>query len=152
MQASAASWLAETGLPVDKDGFLLVNDCLQSDGGPPDVFAAGDVASNSRNPRPKAGVFAVRAVSGWRQRGGGQRTNCKEFVQTVCLAGVYAQPGWHWLIAKVMHVPTAGPSTGGEPAAPADRPVPPAMDASAHLPVADFCRRQVCCGYQRLAG
>lgn len=64
LQASAASWLAETGLPVDKDGFLLVNDCLQSDGGPPNVFAAGDVASNSRNPQPKAGVFAVRAVSG----------------------------------------------------------------------------------------
>ncbi|PRW20680.1 water dikinase [Chlorella sorokiniana] len=59
-QASAASWLAETGLPVGKDGFLLVNDCLQSDGGPPNVFAAGDVASNARNPRPKAGVFAVR--------------------------------------------------------------------------------------------
>ena len=71
MQASAASWLAETGLPVDKDGFLLINDYLQSDGGPPNVFAAGDVASNSRNPRPKAGVFAVRAVSDWWQRGGG---------------------------------------------------------------------------------
>lgn len=70
-QASAAAWLAETGLPVDARGFLLVNDCLQSDGGPPNVFAAGDVASNQRNPRPKAGVFAVRAVScvaglGWR--------------------------------------------------------------------------------------
>mgnify|MGYP002131017914 CR=1 FL=1 len=63
LQASAASWLADTGLPVDKDGFLLVNDCLQSDGGPPNVFAAGDVASNRHNPRPKAGVFAVRAVS-----------------------------------------------------------------------------------------
>lgn len=63
LQASAATWLADTGLPVDEDGFLLVNDCLQSDGGPPNVFAAGDVASNRHNPRPKAGVFAVRAVS-----------------------------------------------------------------------------------------
>lgn len=90
MQASAASWLAETGLPVDKDGFLLVNDCLQSDGGPPNVFAAGDVASNSRNPRPKAGVFAVRAVSGWRQRGrggGGQiaRNLCRHFAWQGCM-------------------------------------------------------------------
>ena len=62
-QASAASWLADTGLPVGKDGFILVNDFLQSDGGPPNVFAAGDVATNCINPRPKAGVFAVRAVS-----------------------------------------------------------------------------------------
>jgi hypothetical protein len=45
------------------DGFLLVDDCLRSEGGPPNVFAAGDVASNRANPRPKAGVFAVRAVS-----------------------------------------------------------------------------------------
>lgn len=63
-QASAASWLAETGLPVDKAGFLAVNEYLQSDGGPPNVFAAGDVATSSAAPRPKAGVFAVRAVSG----------------------------------------------------------------------------------------
>lgn len=62
-QATAASWLADTGLPVGEGGFLLVNDFLQSDGGPPNVFAAGDVATNARNPRPKAGVFAVRAVS-----------------------------------------------------------------------------------------
>ncbi|KAL4433704.1 hypothetical protein ABPG75_000145 [Micractinium tetrahymenae] len=60
-QASAASWLANTGLPVDADGFLLVDDCLRSDGGPANVFAAGDVAASRSNPRPKAGVFAVRA-------------------------------------------------------------------------------------------
>lgn len=69
-QASAAGWLAATGLPVADDGFLLVDDFLQSDGGPPNVFAAGDVASNARAPRPKAGVFAVRAVRGRGGRGG----------------------------------------------------------------------------------
>lgn len=105
-QASAAGWLADTGLPTDSgrftnvfvgttallgsaastdlehcckcvavaksvapDGFLLVDDFLRSDGGPPNVFAAGDVASNSSHPRPKAGVFAVRAVRArWLQR------------------------------------------------------------------------------------
>lgn len=52
------SWSA--GLPTDKSGFLAINDCLQSEGGPPEVFAAGDVASCAAHPRPKAGVFAVR--------------------------------------------------------------------------------------------
>jgi hypothetical protein len=48
--------------PVDKDGFLAIKPTLQSDGGPPEVFAAGDVASCAEYPRPKAGVFAVRQV------------------------------------------------------------------------------------------
>ncbi|PSC68783.1 water dikinase [Micractinium conductrix] len=60
-QASATGWLGDTGLPVDADGFLLVDECLRSAGGPPNVFAAGDVASCAAHPRPKAGVFAVRA-------------------------------------------------------------------------------------------
>jgi hypothetical protein len=60
--ASAAAWLRRTGLPTDAQGFLAINDCLQSDGGPPEVFAAGDVASCAKHPRPKAGVYAVRQV------------------------------------------------------------------------------------------
>jgi len=59
-QASAAPWLKLTGLPTDPQGFLAINECLQSEGGPPEVFAAGDVASCAKHPRPKAGVFAVR--------------------------------------------------------------------------------------------
>ncbi|KAL4854063.1 Selenide [Chlorella vulgaris] len=43
------------------DGFLLVDEYLKSAGGPSNVFAAGDVASSITCPRPKAGVFAVRA-------------------------------------------------------------------------------------------
>ncbi|KAG1672591.1 hypothetical protein FOA52_010693 [Chlamydomonas sp. UWO 241] len=60
-QAKAAGWLTQLGLPTEEGtGFLSIRDTLQSDGGPPEVFACGDVASCATHPRPKAGVFAVR--------------------------------------------------------------------------------------------
>jgi selenide,water dikinase len=59
-EAAGAPWLAETGLPLDKRGFLLIDDTLRS---PADfaVFAAGDIATMPAHPREKSGVYAVRA-------------------------------------------------------------------------------------------
>ncbi len=58
-EAGGAPWLADTGLELDRAGFLVVDATLRSVTDPR-IFAAGDVASNREHPRPKAGVFAVR--------------------------------------------------------------------------------------------
>ncbi len=52
-------WLAGTGL-VQKDGFLITDATLLTSD--PLIFAAGDCAGIEGDPRPKAGVFAVRAA------------------------------------------------------------------------------------------
>lgn len=57
--AAAAPWIAQSGLPVDERGFMLVEDTLQSTAFP-EIFGAGDIATQHRHPRPKAGVYAVR--------------------------------------------------------------------------------------------
>lgn len=56
----AAPWLQGAGFACDARGFLLVNEHLQSDSHP-HVFAAGDCASMKNQPRPKSGVYAVKA-------------------------------------------------------------------------------------------
>tara|TARA_R110000824_G_scaffold336_11_gene2397 strand:- start:46652 stop:47791 length:1140 start_codon:yes stop_codon:yes gene_type:complete len=58
-QASAADWLAKSGLACNQDGFVRVNQFLQSISHD-DIFAAGDIAHMDLDPRPKAGVYAVR--------------------------------------------------------------------------------------------
>jgi selenide,water dikinase len=57
--ASAAHWVAASGLSCDPQGFLNVRDTLQALDDD-DVFAAGDIATQVAHPRPKAGVYAVR--------------------------------------------------------------------------------------------
>ncbi|WP_439106328.1 selenide, water dikinase SelD [Congregibacter sp.] len=57
--AAAAPWIKASGLPVDERGFMQVEDTLQSTSYE-NVFGAGDVATQYRHPRPKAGVYAVR--------------------------------------------------------------------------------------------
>ncbi len=59
--ARAHAWVSGTGLPVTDDGFLRVGPDLRMTGTEA-LFAAGDCAHLDHAPRPKAGVFAVRAA------------------------------------------------------------------------------------------
>ncbi|PLW84329.1 selenide, water dikinase SelD [Kineobactrum sediminis] len=57
--AAAATWIADSGLATDKQGFVAVHDTLQATSDD-SVFAVGDIATQLAHPRPKAGVYAVR--------------------------------------------------------------------------------------------
>jgi selenide,water dikinase len=59
--ARAQEWLAQTGLPVTEGGFVRVGADLRVTGHDA-LFAVGDCAHMDHAPRPKAGVFAVRAA------------------------------------------------------------------------------------------
>lgn len=53
-------WLQDTGLPLHQ-GFVIVDPTLRVQGHT-DLFAVGDCAHLAHDPRPKAGVYAVRAA------------------------------------------------------------------------------------------
>lgn len=55
--ATPHSWISDTGLELH-EGFIVVNDTLTSSQS--GVFAVGDCAHMGFDPRPKAGVYAVR--------------------------------------------------------------------------------------------
>ncbi len=57
--AAAQPWIAASGLASDHEGYARVDATLRSISHP-QVFAAGDCAAYA-TPRPKSGVFAVRA-------------------------------------------------------------------------------------------
>ena len=59
-QAAAPDWPQAAGLAVDDAGFVEVGATLQSRSHP-EIFAAGDVSALAGAPRPKSGVYAVRA-------------------------------------------------------------------------------------------
>ncbi len=106
-------WLAATDLPL-REGFIEVGEDLGV-AGDPRLFAVGDCAHMAVHPRPKAGVFAVRAapllkhnlraaLSGGRRRPfrpqrhylklvslGGKRALAEKF--GLCLSGA---PLWRW--------------------------------------------------------
>ena len=90
-RAGGAPWLRETGLALDADGFIQVNDALQTviD---PKVFAAGDIASMINHPLEKAGVFAVR-------QGPPLAENLRRAVEGRALKPYHPQTSWLALIS-----------------------------------------------------
>lgn len=59
--AFAHDWLRNCPLPLTEDGFIKVDEKLRVLGSQ-DLFAVGDCAHMDHAPRPKAGVYAVRAA------------------------------------------------------------------------------------------
>ena len=90
-RAGGAAWLKDTGLALDADGFIQVNDHLQTVTDP-HIFAAGDIASMVNYPLEKAGVFAVR-------QGPPLTENLRRSVQGAALKAYHPQSRWLALIS-----------------------------------------------------
>ena len=58
--AGAPSWLADTGLTLNAQGFIRIDERLASVSNP-EIFAAGDCATIEGHQYPKSGVYAVRS-------------------------------------------------------------------------------------------
>ncbi len=124
------AWLADSGLPC-VDGYLAVDAQLRSLGDPR-IYAAGDCAHLTHAPRPKAGVFAVRAapVLAWNLRAdlvGLQRRSFhpqRDFLKLVSLGGKVA-------LAEKLGVAVTGAGLWGWK----DRIDRDFMDQFGHLPV-----------------
>lgn len=98
-------WLADCGMAM-RDGYMIVDDQLRSISHP-EIYGAGDCVHLAASPRPKAGVFAVRAapVLAWNLRAdltGAQRRRFRpqrDFLKLVSLGGKDAlaeKSGWTW--------------------------------------------------------
>ena len=90
-RAGGSPWLRDTGLALDEDGFLMVNDFLQTTTDPL-VFAAGDIAHMENYPLEKAGVFAVR-------QGMPLSENLRRSVKGSALKAYHPQRHWLALIS-----------------------------------------------------
>jgi selenide, water dikinase len=90
-RAGGAAWLQQTGLDLDTEGFIKVQDTLQTVTDP-DIYAAGDIASMVNYPLEKAGVFAVR-------QGKPLTENLRRAVQGTTLQAYRPQTSWLALIS-----------------------------------------------------
>jgi selenide, water dikinase len=90
-RAGGAPWLKQTGLALDDEGFIQVNDHLQTLTDP-NIFAAGDIASMVNYKLEKAGVFAVR-------QGPPLTENLRRAVEGTALEAYRPQTSWLALIS-----------------------------------------------------
>lgn len=90
-RAGGAAWLQHTGLALDEEGFIKVNDHLQSLTDP-NIFAAGDIANMVNYKLEKAGVFAVR-------QGPPLTENLRRAVKGTALQAYRPQTTWLALIS-----------------------------------------------------
>ncbi len=90
-RAGGAAWLQQTGLALDREGFIQVQDTLQTVTDP-DIYAAGDIASMVNYQLEKAGVFAVRQAKPLNQ-------NLRRAVQGTALQAYKPQTTWLALIS-----------------------------------------------------